>query len=136
MSKQRAFVKYTKQGNIIPGSLIVTTKGGHPKDGVYREVSVNLCCDNVPETPGLRFTTIIDNPESQEGFIRFEVVENGGSVDGIIDWGDGTIESINIPDDENTYTFTHEYVLEGTYTGVVTLDSPEKLIQLYFDGND
>jgi hypothetical protein len=45
MSKQRAFVKYTKQGRIIPGSLIVTTKGGYPKDGLYREVTTSLCCD-------------------------------------------------------------------------------------------
>jgi hypothetical protein len=41
---KRAFVKYTKSGKLIPGSLIVTTKGGWPKDGIYREVSVNLCC--------------------------------------------------------------------------------------------
>lgn len=46
MSKQRAFVKYTKQGAIIPGSLIVTTKGGYPKDGLYKEVTTDLCCDN------------------------------------------------------------------------------------------
>lgn len=38
MSKKRAFVKYTKRGRIIPGSLIVTTQGGYPKDGIYREV--------------------------------------------------------------------------------------------------
>ena len=38
--KQRAFVKYTKRGKIIPGSLIVTTQGGYPKDGIYKEVPV------------------------------------------------------------------------------------------------
>lgn len=44
MAKKRAFVKYTKKGKIIPGSLIVTTSGGHPVDGVYKEVPEDLCC--------------------------------------------------------------------------------------------
>lgn len=47
MSKKRAFVKYTKKGDIIPGSLIVTTKGGYPKDGLYKEITPSLCCDEV-----------------------------------------------------------------------------------------
>lgn len=40
MSKKRAFIRYTKSGKIVPGSLIVTTKGGYPKDGIYKEVGV------------------------------------------------------------------------------------------------
>jgi hypothetical protein len=43
---QRAFVRYTKKGHIVPGSLIVTTKGGYPKDGTYKEVIVDQCCGN------------------------------------------------------------------------------------------
>jgi hypothetical protein len=43
---QRAFVRYTKKGHIVPGSLIVTTKGGFPKDGTYKEVIVDQCCGN------------------------------------------------------------------------------------------
>jgi hypothetical protein len=86
-------------------------------------------------SPALRFTTTIDDPETQQGYVRFEVVEDEGSVDGVIDWGDGTIESINIPDDGYRYTFTHEYS-EGSYTGVITLESPEQLLELFFDGND
>ena len=51
MSKKRAFVKYTKAGELIPGSLIITTKGGFPKDGVYKEVDVDLCCDPICPPP-------------------------------------------------------------------------------------
>ena len=40
MAKKRAFVRYTKRGTLIPGSLIVTTQGGYPKDGIYKEVAV------------------------------------------------------------------------------------------------
>jgi hypothetical protein len=45
--KKRAYVKYTKSGEIIPGSLIIGTKGGFPKDGIYIDVPTTLCCDSV-----------------------------------------------------------------------------------------
>lgn len=54
MSKKRAFVKYTKQGKIIPGSLIVTTKGGYPVNGLYQEVPSNLCCMTTIQPPVIR----------------------------------------------------------------------------------
>lgn len=62
MAKKRAFVKYTKQGRLIPGSLIVTTKGGYPVDGLYAEVPTNICCDT--DIPG----TITTSPK---GWVRY-----------------------------------------------------------------
>ena len=44
MAKNRAFVRYTKSGKIIPGSMIVTN-GSYPKDGTYVEVFTNECCN-------------------------------------------------------------------------------------------
>jgi hypothetical protein len=35
-------VRYTKKGTIVPGSLVVGKS--HPKDGVWKEVLVDLCC--------------------------------------------------------------------------------------------
>lgn len=59
MSKKHAFVKYTKKGQLIPGSLVITE--GYPKEtanGVWEEVPVNLfCCDPITTTtvpPALR----------------------------------------------------------------------------------
>lgn len=62
MSKKRAFVKYTKQGRLIPGSLIVTTRGGYPIDGLYVEVPTNICCDT--DIPGI----ITSSPK---GWVRY-----------------------------------------------------------------
>lgn len=46
MSKKRAFVRYTKSGEIVPGSLIITTNGGYPdKSSLWKEVTVDQCCD-------------------------------------------------------------------------------------------
>ena len=47
MSKKRAFVRYTKKGKLIPGSLILTN-GTYPNDGTYLEVNADLCCDFDP----------------------------------------------------------------------------------------
>ena len=47
MSKKRAFVRYTKSGEIVPGSLIITTNGGYPdKSSLWKEVTVDQCCDS------------------------------------------------------------------------------------------
>lgn len=49
MAKNRAFVRYTKSGKIVPGSMIVTN-GSYPKNGTYVEVFTNECCN--PGNPG------------------------------------------------------------------------------------
>ena len=46
MSKQRAFIRYTKAGNIVPGSLILTN-GTYPNGpGLWKEITTDLCCEN------------------------------------------------------------------------------------------
>ena len=41
--KNRAFARYTKKGQLVPGSLVVTTKGGYPnKTSLWKEVPVSL----------------------------------------------------------------------------------------------
>ena len=52
MSKKRAFVRYTKSGEIVPGSLIITTNGGYPdKSSLWQEVSAYKCCDDSGNCP-------------------------------------------------------------------------------------
>lgn len=52
MSKKHAFVKYTKKGKLIPGSLVITS--AYPKEtanGVWEEVPINLfCCEPITTT--------------------------------------------------------------------------------------
>ena len=56
---KRAFVRYTKSGKIIPGSLIITIKGGWPRDGIYKEVSTDLCCTTITISPITTTTTTV-----------------------------------------------------------------------------
>jgi len=46
MSKQKAWIQYTKKGSIVPGSLIVSAN--RPKNGTWYEVIENICCDTEP----------------------------------------------------------------------------------------
>lgn len=136
MSKQRAFIRYTKKGKIVPGSLIISNSYPNSTGAIWREIDMNLCCDATPtpEPPGLRFTTIIA-PGGEQGCFSVQTIDDGGpDVNGVIDWGDGTIDNIVIP--ANTYdTFTHNY-LEGSYTATVTFDTPERIVELYINCND
>jgi hypothetical protein len=43
--KKRAFVRYSKQGRIVPGSLIITN-GSYPSGpSTWDEIPVDLCCE-------------------------------------------------------------------------------------------
>lgn len=57
MTSKRAFVRYTRSGKIIPGSLIITTKGGWPRDGIYKEIPTDLCCVEITLSPVTTTTT-------------------------------------------------------------------------------
>jgi hypothetical protein len=49
-SKKMGWVRYTKVGKIVPGSLVIAD--GYPKgsSGTWKRVSIDLCCDNLPPT--------------------------------------------------------------------------------------
>lgn len=70
MSKNKAWIQYTKTGKIIPGSLIVSAK--RPKNGVWYEVIQNICCDTEPA-----FGVILTKPKA---FIKYD--NNGNIVPG------------------------------------------------------
>lgn len=72
--KQRAFVRYTKSGKIIPGSMIMTN-GSYPQGyGLCYEVQTNLCCD---PTPGVDLLLL---EESVSGNTMYIAQEDGGRI--------------------------------------------------------
>lgn len=85
--KNRAFVKYKKTGEIVPGSLLIT-QGGYPKGGPYKEITMDLCCDTSPCAP--------------QDFGAWKVVTGGTAGDGVVlndDNGDPNLFTIVGPDD-------------------------------------
>lgn len=80
MSKQKAFVRYTKNGRIIPGSLIMSYD--YPKPGLWAQVLTNICCDQ--DVPGIISTT-------PKAWVRY--TKQGKLVPGSLVIGDSYPES-------------------------------------------
>lgn len=129
--KQKAFVRYTKQGKIIPGSLIVTTKGGYPRDGLYREVSVNLCCDTTPLLANC-IEFIVNTTVST--YFEFDFTTTT-PINFTVDWGDGTTHVDSGAG--GFYQETHTYPESNrNYTVRCCFDNIASVIELNFTGDD
>ena len=48
--KKRAFVRYSKQGKVVPGSLILTGGSFPQGPSTWNEVPADLCCDLITLT--------------------------------------------------------------------------------------
>jgi hypothetical protein len=73
MSKKRAFVRYSKQGKIVPGSLILTSGSFPNGSSTWNEVPADLCCDSFvfPPNPGSYTSTVQDEYEDAVSALRF-----------------------------------------------------------------
>lgn len=58
--KKRAFVRYSKQGKIVPGSLILTGGSFPQGPSTWNEVPADLCCDLITLTFDMPDTSIND----------------------------------------------------------------------------
>ena len=58
--KKRAFVRYSKQGKIVPGSLILTSGSFPNGPSTWNEVPADLCCDLTTLTFDMPDTSIND----------------------------------------------------------------------------
>lgn len=130
----KAYVRYDGTGRIIPGSLILNRF--KPAVGNWQETPAYECCNYTPVTvPALGFSSDIA-PGGEQGCFYLQAIDDAGAdVNGVIDWGDGTIDNIVVPADGNNYFFTHEY-LEGSYTATVIFDTPERILRLFINCND
>ena len=129
----KAYVRYDGTGRVVPGSLILNRF--KPAVGKWHEIDAYECCNPAHLPTALRFSSIIA-PGGEQGCFYLQAINDGGAdVNGVIDWGDGTIDNIIVPADGNNYNFTHSY-LQGSYTATVTFDTPERIIGLYITCND
>lgn len=65
MSKKRAFVRYSKQGKIVPGSLILTSGSFPSGPSTWKEVPADLCCETIT------ISTQVDDTGINNVSIRF-----------------------------------------------------------------
>ena len=117
--KKRAFVRYSKQGKIVPGSLILTG-GSHPQGpSTWKEVPADLCCETTTCVEPLVMEVI-----PLEGFFEFGFrVNNPNTVAGTIEWGDGDSETFDLTANPGYNYFGHNYS---------TLDYIPHTVKVYF----
>lgn len=82
MPKKRAFVRYSKQGKIVPGSLILTSGSFPQGSSTWSEVPADLCCE---------FPAIIVSPSKKRAFVRY--TKGGKIVPGSLIITNGTYPS-------------------------------------------
>ena len=71
--KKRAFVRYSKQGKIVPGSLILTSGSFPNGPSTWSEVPADLCCTTsvFPPNPGSYTLTVQNEYEGAIPALRF-----------------------------------------------------------------
>lgn len=67
--KKRAFVRYSKQGKIVPGSMILTSGSFPSGPSTWKEIPADLCCPICPTLVCTKYRN--DNPqlETIEGVV-------------------------------------------------------------------
>lgn len=109
--KKRAFVRYSKQGKIVPGSLILTA-GSYPQgSALWKEVPADLCCETVTLSTQVADTSI--NNVSVRFLCNSTVVETVYSSENSTN-GDSMATILNEQFGAEFGTFS--YVTDGTLT--------------------
>lgn len=102
--KKRAFVRYSKQGKIVPGSLILTAGSFPQGSSTWNEVPADLCCDLI--------TLTFDMPDTSIGNVTLRIFCNDVRIHYMY-----TLEgSTNITDVIN--------ILNGTFNVLGTFSNP------------
>jgi len=101
----KAWVRYDGNKNAVAGSLIF--QKDKPKVGNWKEyMDVNLCCPVT--TPCIE--PLILEAQPFEQFYEFGLrVNNGNTVAGTIEWGDGTSETFDLSGPSGYTYFGHTY---------------------------
>jgi hypothetical protein len=142
--KKRAFLRYRKDGDLIAGSLVITTNGSFPSgQGIWKEVSTNICCATPVNTITcieIDVTPTNDDPDRfSDVFIRsFVFTDTTSQV--LVYWGDGAISGYDMYDDGTTsfgLNANHKYdEVNKTYTIRACFSSIENTKDFTFETLD
>jgi hypothetical protein len=114
----KAYVRYDGNGRVIPGSLIL--QRFKPKVGNWKETPAYQCCNY--DSNCISFTT--GSIVVGVSYILFNLEYSDSNFTITIDWGDGTVETIQPLSIESSITLSHIYTSEGPFTGKVCISNP------------
>jgi hypothetical protein len=127
MSKKRAFVRYSKQGKIVPGSLILTSGSFPSGPSTWNEVPADLCCNTIKDYTCCIAIQVIADEVS--GLYRFTLqTRNGGpNVKGSVHWTSTESENFSIPADGDDYGFEYNFGDQIPHTVYLCIDNPNQI---------
>jgi len=126
--KKRAFVRYSKQGKIVPGSMILTG-GSHPSGpSTWKEVPADLCCNTLQEgyTCCIAIQAIADGESELYGF-TLETVNGGPNLTGSIQWTSAVSENFSLTADGSNYDFEYNFGDQIPHTVYLCINNPSQI---------
>lgn len=104
--KKRAFVRYSKQGKIVPGSLIITNGSFPSGPSTWDEIPADLCCETTPTTTAAPFVCNGYFNDSGDSIVGLSYTLCDGTIveDGSFDSGQSIcvqVGTLSGPDIEN-----------------------------------
>jgi hypothetical protein len=127
MSRKRAFVRYSKNGKIVPGSLILTSGSFPQGSSTWNEVPADLCCNTIQEySCCIAIQAIADEVSGLYGF-TLQTRNGGPNLTGSVHWTSTVSENFSLPANGNDYDF--EYDLEGLipHTVYLCINNPSQI---------
>ncbi len=127
--KKRAFVRYSKQGKIVPGSLILTSGSFPSGPSTWNEVPADLCCNNSQlggYTCCIAIQVIADSETGLYGF-TLQTVNGGPNLTGSIQWTSTVSESFSLFADGSNYDFEYSFEDQIPHTVYLCIDNPSQI---------
>jgi hypothetical protein len=101
----KAYSRFDGTGRIVPGSTVL--RRNKPKNGNWKQVQAYECCD--PFAPTCAEPLILEAQPAMQFYEFGFRVNDGNTVAGTIEWGDGDTETFDLSGPSGYTYFGHTY---------------------------
>jgi len=110
----KAYERYDYNGKVVPGSLVLRDR--IPKNGKWKELTGYQCCNDIIPVSLLGFKMFVTTVDSSSLFEFTLTASESGSINFILDWGDGSsFQPVTIASGASQ-VLNHEYADANEYT--------------------
>jgi hypothetical protein len=124
--KKRAFVRYSKQGKIVPGSLILTSGSFPSGPSTWKEVPADLCCLGPNDYTSCVAIQAVGDETGLYGF-TLQTKNGGPNLTGTVYWTSTEQESFSVPANGNDYDFEYNFGDSIPHTVYLCIDNPSQI---------
>jgi hypothetical protein len=125
--KKRAFVRYSKQGKIVPGSLILTSGSFPSGPSTWSEVPADLCCNTVKDYTCCIAIQVVPEAESELYELTFQTRNGGPNLTGTIHWSSTESETFSFIADGDDHSISHFFGDTLVHTVYLCIDNPSQI---------